>query len=125
MSEQMVMAASPSRRWVLVAAAGCGLVLLVLLTSALVIWDKEDFGPLVTPVFLPVVTISAIVGALVMLIAAWNLPERKKWQGITLMVWALIALTSPAFGFLFLVPWGVLVLLLPLVIAAFTTLLRR
>jgi hypothetical protein len=34
------------------------------------------------------------------------------------MVWALIALTSPAFGFLFLLPWGFLAVTLPLVIVA-------
>jgi len=33
------------------------------------------------------------------------------------MVWALIALTSPAFGIMFLLPWGIVVVMLPLVIA--------
>jgi hypothetical protein len=37
------------------------------------------------------------------------------------MVWALIALTSPAFGYLFLLPWGVLLVALPAVIAALVT----
>jgi hypothetical protein len=41
---------------------------------------------------------------------------------VTLLLWALIALTSPAFGMLFLVPWGVLALTLPIVIAAFVSL---
>ncbi|HEY4640029.1 MAG TPA: hypothetical protein VII75_01675, partial [Thermoanaerobaculia bacterium] len=43
------------------------------------------------------------------------LPDRKTWRGITLMVWGLIAVTSPLFGLLFLVPWAVVAVALPLV----------
>jgi MFS family permease len=124
MSETTLTAPAPTRRWVNLAMIGCGLVLLVLLTAALVLADKETFGWLVRPMFLPAMSIGAMVGALLMLVAAWNLPQRTKWQGILLMVWALIALTSPAFGFLFLAPWGVLIVLLPFVVAAFVTLRR-
>ena len=122
MSETTVIPRAPARRWLNLTMIGCVLVLLVLLTAALVIADKETFGWLVTPIFLPAMTIGAMVGGLVMLVAAWNLPQRTKWQGILLMVWALIALTSPAFGFMFLLPWGVLIVLLPFVVAAFVTL---
>lgn len=122
MSETTVISRAPARRWLNLTMIGCVLVLLVLLTAALVIADKETFGWLVTPIFLPAMTIGAMVGGLVMLVAAWNLPQRMKWQGILLMVWALIALTSPAFGFMFLLPWGVLIVLLPFVVAAFVTL---
>jgi hypothetical protein len=45
------------------------------------------------------------------------LPVRKSWRGIALIVWGLVAATSPAFGLMFLVPWGLLAVTLPLVIA--------
>ena len=123
MSETTLVAPAP-RRWLNLAMIGCALMLLVLLMAALVILDKETFGWLVRPMFLPAMSIAAMLGALLMLVAVWNLPQRTKWQGILLAVWALIALTSPAFGFLFLVPWAVLIVLLPFVVAAFVTLRR-
>jgi len=125
MSEISVVAPASRRRWLILAAVGCAAIVLVLLVSALVIVDKKHFGWLVGSAFLGTTVIGAMVGGLLILVAAWNLPERWKWQGILLMVWALIALTSPAFGWLFLMPWGVLLLLLPFVVWAFVTLFRR
>lgn len=104
------------RRWLLAATIGCALVVLAMIVAALVIWDKPQFGWLVGTWFLPVITSGVFLGAAILLVAAWNLPERKTWRGIALMIWALIALTSPAFGFLFLGPWTILALSLPLVI---------
>jgi len=56
------------------------------------------------------------VGAILLLIGTWMLPLRKTWRGIVLFVWALIAITSPLFGWMFLFPWGLLALSLPLVV---------
>ena len=115
----------PERRtWLFVAITGCAMVVLALVVVALVVADKPHFGWLVGTWFLQVITSGVMVGALVLLIAAWMLPIRKTWRGYVLMAWALVALTSPAFGLLFLLPWGVLVLMLPLVIAIFIHLFR-
>jgi len=108
----------------MLAIAGTGMVVLTLVTVALVILDKPRFGWLVGSMFLPWITSGVMVGSVLLLVGAWKLPERKRWQGVTLLIWALIALTSPGFGIMFLLPWGVLVLMLPFVIAAFVSLAR-
>jgi MFS family permease len=113
------------RKWLIAASVGCALVALAMITVALVIADKPHFGWLVGSMFLPAITSGVLLGAIILLIAAWNLPERKRWQGLTLMAWALIALASPAFGIMFLLPWGVLALSLPLVIASLILLFRQ
>ena len=95
-----------------------------MIVSALVILDKKHFGWMVDTWFLPIIASGCLVGGLLVLIGTLKLPERWTWRGIVLLVWALIALTSPAFGFLFLLPWGVLVLMLPLVIPVFVQLYR-
>ena len=104
------------KKWVLLAAIGCALVTLTLVVTALVLFDKPHFGFLVGTWYLPAVSAGVFVGGVLVLIAAFNFPNRWTWRPITLMVWALIALTSPVFGFLFLAPWSVLALMLPLVI---------
>ena len=113
------------RKWLLAASVGCALVVVALVVVALVLADKPHFGWLVGTWFLEVLTCGILAGALVLLISAWNLPERKRWQGLTLIAWALVALASPAFGLMFLLPWGVLLLALPLVIAALVILFRQ
>ncbi|HEX7807523.1 MAG TPA: hypothetical protein VF608_02320 [Thermoanaerobaculia bacterium] len=112
------------RRWLWVATIGCALVCMTMIVVALVLIDKPHFGFLVNQYFTPIVGCGVFVGGAMVLIAAFMLPERKTWRGITLIVWSLIALTSPAFGFLFLLPWGVLVAALPLVIMILTRLWR-
>lgn len=121
---ETIAATRPGRRWLILAMAGFSLILLAMTTTALVIADKPRFGWLVGTSFLPAITSGVIVGSILLLVAAWNLPERKSWRGVTLLVWGLIALTSPAFGIMFLLPWGFLVLMLPFVIAAFVSLVR-
>ena len=121
---EAIVATRPGSRWLILAAIGCGLVILAMAVSALVIVDKETFGSLVVPIFVPVITSGVLIGSILLLVAAWKLPERKSWRGLTLIVWGLIALTSPAFGIMFLLPWSLLVLMLPFVIAAFVSLLR-
>jgi len=120
-----VTALRPRRVWLMITTIGCALVVYAMVVVALVILDKEHFGWLVGSMFLAVVTSGVIVGGLVVLIGAWNLPQRKSWRGITLILWGLIALTSPAFGLMFLLPWGALVALLPVVIAALSTLFKE
>jgi hypothetical protein len=101
------------RGWVITAWVGVIMVLIAILTVAAVTFDKE----LVKPLFLEFVSGGVMAGGLIVFIAAWFLPDRKTWRGITLMVWGLIAVTSPWFGLLFLVPWAVVAVMLPLVIA--------
>jgi hypothetical protein len=110
--------------WLRVATIGVALVVLAMVVSFLVIADKERFGFLVGSAFLGVITSGVLVGGILVVIAAWKLPERKSWRGIALIVWGLIALTSPAFGLMFLLPWGVLALMLPVVIVALVGLRR-
>jgi hypothetical protein len=101
------------RGWLIAAWIGCIMVLVAILAVAAITYDKE----LVKPLFLEYVTAGVMVGGLIVFIAAWFLPDRKNWRGIALMVWGLIAVTSPWFGLLFLLPWAVVALGLPLVIA--------
>jgi hypothetical protein len=100
------------RGWVITAWIGCIMVIIALLAVAAVTYDKE----LVKPLFLEYVTGGVMAGGLIVFIAAWFLPDRKNWRGITLMVWGLIAVTSPWFGLLFLLPWAIVAIALPLVI---------
>jgi hypothetical protein len=82
-----------------------------------VLIDKPHFGWLVQSLFLEFISAGVMIGGLLVFIAAWFLPERKSWRGVTLMLWGLIAATSPAFGLMFLLPWGIVAIMLPLVIA--------
>lgn len=110
--------ARPRRGWWMLCLIGVAMVVLGLIVAALVIYDKEDFGWMVGPMFLPIMASGVILGGLLVIVGAWKLPQRKTWRGITLIVWGLIAAASPAFGYLFLLPWGVLALMLPAVIPA-------
>jgi hypothetical protein len=110
------------RTWLRAGVVGFVMVLLTLLTVALVILDKPHFGRLVNWAFLPVITSGVIVGGLILFVAALMQPERKTWRGITLIVWSLIAVTSPLFGIMFLLPWGLLAASTPLIIWIFRTL---
>src|SRR5438477_6832536 len=110
-------ASGNTRRWLTLAWIGCALVMLPMAIIALEIIDKPHFGRLVGPMFLPVITISIILGGLLMLIAGFKLPDRKNWRGYVLMAWGIVAAASPAAGaFLIFFPWGILVLSLPLVV---------
>ncbi len=117
--------AVPRRRvWLNLATTGVVLVVIAMAVSALVVVDKPDFGWLVGSAFLPVITSGVIIGSILLLVSAWKLPQRKTWRGIALILWGLIALTSPAFGIMFLFPWGVLALTLPVIIVALVGLRR-
>ena len=117
MSESMAVA-RPRRGGLVLVTVGVVLVVIALITAALVLFDKEHFGWMVGGMFLPVMTSGVIVGSLAVIVGALMLPQRKSWRAIVLVVWALIAVTSPLFGFLFLLPWCVLALMLPAVIVA-------
>jgi hypothetical protein len=107
-----------NRGWIITAWIGCIMVLIAIAAVAAATFDKE----LVKPLFLEFVSGGVMAGGLIVFIAAWFLPDRKTWRGITLMLWGLIAVTSPWFGLLFLVPWAVVAVALPLVM---TILLRQ
>jgi hypothetical protein len=108
----------PRRGWWMVCAIGVTMIVLGLIVTALVIYDKKHFGWMVGGMFLPIMATNVILGGLLVVIGAWKLPQRKTWRGITLIVWGLIAATSPALGYMFLLPWAALALLSPVVIAA-------
>ena len=112
----------PRRLWVNLCAIGCALVIIAMIFVALVMLDKKHFGWMVGSSFLMIITSGVLVGSLLVLISAWMLPHRTNWRNILLMVWALIGLTSPLFGFLFLLPWGLLAAMLPIVIVALVSL---
>ena len=73
-------ASGNTRRWLTLAWIGCALVVLPMAIIALEIIDKPRFGRLVSPMFLPIITISIILGGLLMLIAGFKLPDRKNWR---------------------------------------------
>ena len=106
------------RRGLVAATVGCVLISSVLLVSALVLFFKPQFGGLVGPWFLPIMAAAVLLGGLLMMIGAWTLRVRRSWQWIALFVWGAIALTAPAFGIMFMLPLGLLVVMLPLIIAA-------
>jgi hypothetical protein len=107
----------PRRGWLIAAWIGFVMVLIPMLIVAAVLIDEPHFGWMVKSLFLEFISAGVMIGGLLVLVAAFLLPERKTWRGITLMVWGLIALTSPGFGLMFLFPWGLVALGLPLVIA--------
>lgn len=99
------------------ASVGFGLILFALAMVCLVLFAKEQFGWLVGSRFLGSVVALVLGGALLMIVAVLMLPaERKHWMGWAVLVWALIAITSPLFGFMFLLPWGVLFFSAPLIL---------
>jgi MFS family permease len=108
---------APRRGWLITATIGVALATLAMLTIALVMLDKTHFGWIVGTWFLEIISSGMIAGGAVLLAGAAFLPERKTWRGIVLIVWALVAVTSPGFGILFLFPWAILALSLPLIIA--------
>ncbi|MGH9423605.1 MAG: hypothetical protein ACRD3J_26760 [Thermoanaerobaculia bacterium] len=104
------------RGWLIVTTIGCALVCLAMLTIALTMLDKTHFGWMIGTYFLEIISSGMMVGSLILLIGVFGLPERWSWRGITLIVWGFIGFTSPAFGWLFLFPWLLLALSLPLVV---------
>lgn len=126
MSEAELSTAAPfqPRRALFAATVGCAMISTVLLLAALVIWFKPQFGGLVGPWFLPAASLAVIAGALAVVYGAWKLRVRRGWQWIALLIWAAIALTSPAFGIMFILPLGVVLVTLPVAIVALVTLWR-
>jgi hypothetical protein len=125
MSESILSEARPRHGWLIAATIGVVMVTITLIVSTLITFDKPHFGFLLGTWFLPIITSGVIAGALLLLVAAIALPERKSWRGIALIVWALIALSSPAFGLLFLLPWALLAITLPIVIVILRALFRK
>jgi hypothetical protein len=128
MSESMTNTPStevhPRNGWLTVATVGVSLSVLAMLTIALTMLDKRHFGWMAGTYFLEVISAGMMVGGLVLIVGALCLPERKSWRGITLVLWGLVALTSPGFGILFLFPWCLLALSLPLVMVILRKLFR-
>jgi len=104
------------RGWLIVVTIGFALVLCAMIVVGLVIADKAHFGWLVGSAFLPVITSGVLAGGILMLIGSLLLRGQKSWQRVVLILWALIAVTSPLFGLMFLLPWGLLAVSSPLII---------
>lgn len=124
MSESMTIPVRPRHGWLTATTIGVALSALAMLTIALTMLDKSHFGWLVGTYFLEIISAGMMVGGFILFFSVWFLPERKSWRGITLLLWGLVALTSPAFGILFLFPWAVLAVTLPLVIVILNRLYR-
>lgn len=114
----------PRRGWVMVSIIGCALVTIAMLVVGLSLIDKKHFEPIVGMSFLVILGSGVLVGSLMVLVAALVLPNRTSWRNILLMLWGLIGITSPFFGYLFLLPWGAMLVLLPGVIIALASLYR-
>lgn len=112
------------RRWLLTALAGFIAVLVALIVVALVLFDKPHFGSLVGPWFLEVITSGVLIGAFVMLIGAIGVMRRVGRLGLPLLLWAAIAATSPLFGIMFMLPFGLLAISAPYLGYVFRTLWR-
>lgn len=126
MSESTMPSATiPARRsWLIAGTIGVAMAVLTLLVLALTMLDKSHFGFLVGTWFLEIISAGMLVGGFILFLSACLLPERNSWRGITLILWGLVAFTSPAFGILFLFPWAVLTLTLPLVVWILRTFFR-
>ena len=98
-----------THRKLIATSAAFAVVLLAMAVVLLVAVDKPHVGWLVGWGFLPTISVGVIIGGVVMLVLTALSPVRTTWRGVTLILWALIAITSPLFGFLILLPWGVLV----------------
>ena len=109
------MSRTKARKWLILATAGYALILLALMVVALSIFAKEQFQWLVGPAFLGTVVVMVLAGSIAVLIAAAALPYPRTWRTFVVIAWGLIAMTSPLFGWLFLLPWGVLLLSAPLI----------
>jgi hypothetical protein len=114
----VVLESHASRRWLVGTLVGCAIVLAAFATLALVYFDKPRFGFLVGRYFLELISATIVLGALVMLVSAWKATPRRDWAKTVLLLWALIALASPATGWYFLLPAFVLVLSLPVMLQA-------
>lgn len=86
--------------------------------AAIVATLKPGFARVFDQYFLPSIAGLVFVGAFVLLVAVLLQPYRKTPRAIGVILWTLIALTSPLFGWLFLVPWALLLLTAPLVYVA-------
>ena len=107
------------RIWLRILATG-----VVLATLGFVAVALQTFLPRTGWAFYPIVTSGVLVGGLLVLVSTLFLAERATWRGIVLIVWALIAVTSPWFGWLFLFPWAVLALTLPLIVVIVRAMFR-
>ncbi|SRR5258706_5825730 len=124
MSESMTNAVRPRHGWLIVSTIGVSLAILAMLAIALVMLDKKHFGWMIGTYFLEIISAGMMVGGFILFLSVWFLPERWSWRGITLLLWGLVALTSPAFGIMFLFPWAVLAVMLPLVVVILNRLYR-
>lgn len=110
---------SVSRRWVLAASAGFLGITCILMVVMLVVMDKPRFGGLAGSRFLQTIVIGMLLGAIVMLVSAFNCVRGHGWRKLTLIAWALVGLASPAFGWMIILPWAAMAAFLPVVLVAF------
>lgn len=104
------------RRWMILVATGFAMVMVAIIVVCLVIIAKAQFQWLVGSAFLGSIVGLVLLGGLLMLVATFMLPDRWSWRSILVIVWSLIAVTSPLFGIMFLMPWAVLLFASPFVV---------
>lgn len=108
-----------SRSWLLLAGGGLLIITGILIIVALVTVEKTRFADLTGGEFLLTIVGGLFVGALAMLVGTLKCVTGRGWRRITLIAWALLAIGSPAFGWMIILPWLAMAISLPLVIAAY------
>ena len=81
----------------------------------LVIFAKEQFSWLVGSAFLGSVVAMVLAGGIALIVSALLLPIAKTWRTWVVILWSIIAVTSPLFGIMFLLPWGLLLVTAPVI----------
>ncbi|MBV9497614.1 MAG: hypothetical protein JOZ54_25485 [Acidobacteria bacterium] len=104
------------RGWLWVTTLGLVVVILAMIVAMLALFDKPHFESIVGAPFIMALTSGLIIGSLAMFVGSLFLSKPKTWRDWTLLAWSLVGLTSPALGYLFLLPWALMGATLPLVI---------
>lgn len=89
--------------------------MLALVTVCLVTFAKDQFSWLTGSGFLMSVVGMVLAGALALIVAALLLPVPKTWRTWVVVLWSVVALTSPLFGWVFLLPWALLLVTAPVI----------
>ncbi len=111
---------STTRKWLVVASTGYALILLALLLVGVALLAKKQFGP----PFLGSVGVLVLAGSVALESAMAALPFPRTWRTWAVILWGFIAMTSPLFGVMFLLPWGFLLLTAPIICSVLLTWFR-
>jgi hypothetical protein len=87
-----------------------------MLLMPLSVYFKDTLGGLFGGVTLSVEFFMVVGGSALTAVSIWNTSLRSTMQGRGVMAWGLLGAISPLFAYLFMLPWGLLLLSSPLVI---------